>query len=111
MSSPDIKRDSILTPRFSAVRNLLERQIDDGFHPGAQLCVELGGEIVADFAVGKALIGSGTPLAHDSVMPLFSSAKSITSVAIGALVDSGRLNFDDPVATHCKSGRGHCRDL
>ena len=61
-------------------------------------------EIVADFAVGKALIGSGTPLAHDSVMPLFSSAKSITSVAIRALVDSGRLNFDDPVATHGKSG-------
>ena len=64
------------------------------------MCVELGGEIVADLAVGKALIGSGTPLAHDSVMPLFSSAKPITSVAIGALVDSLRLNFDDPVATH-----------
>ena len=107
VSSPDQQKGSNLNPAFSAVREVLERQIEDGLHPGAQICVGLDGEIIADFAVGEAEIGSGTPLTRDSVMPLFSSAKPITSVAIGVLVDSGRLKFDDPVATHVPEFAAH----
>jgi CubicO group peptidase (beta-lactamase class C family) len=97
---PNQNNGPVLSPAFAPVKELLEQQIGDGLHPGAQLCVEHGGEIVADFAVGEAENGAGKPLTHNSVMPLFSSAKPITAVAIGVLVDSGRLNFDDPVATH-----------
>jgi len=45
-------------------------------------------------------VATGTLITPDSVMPLFSSAKPITAVAIGVLADSARLNFDEPVATH-----------
>ena len=40
-------------------------------------------------------------------MPLFSSAKPITAVALGILADSGRLNFDDPVSTHIPEFGAH----
>jgi len=89
------------------VRKLLEQQIQDGLHPGAQLCVGVDGEVVADFAVGEAVVGSGVALTNESVMPLFSSAKPITAIALGVLVDSGRLNFDDPVATHIPEFAAH----
>ena len=41
----------MLNADFQAVKNLLEQQISDGLHPGAQLCVEIAGTVVADFAV------------------------------------------------------------
>ncbi|MBN4059449.1 beta-lactamase family protein [Dehalococcoides mccartyi] len=107
MSSPDQRHRPIFSPAFDAVKILLEQQIEDGLNPGAQLCVELSGEIVADFAVGETEIGTGSLLSSNSVMPLFSSAKPITTVAIGVLVDSGRLSFDDPVATHIPEFAAH----
>ena len=89
-----------ISPAFQPVKDLLEQGIQDGLHPGAQLCVALDGEVVADFAVGESVVATGTAITPDSVMPLFSSAKPITAVAIGVLADSGRLNFNDLVATH-----------
>ena len=89
------------------MKDLLEQGIHDGLHPGAQLCVSLDGEVVADFAVGETIVGSGIPVTPDSIMPLFSSAKPITAVALGVLADSGRLNFDDPVATHIPEFTAH----
>ena len=89
-----------ISSAFQPVKDLLEQGIQDGFHPGAQLCVALDGEVIADFAVGESVVATGTSITPDSVMPLFSSAKPITAVAIGVLADYGRLNFDDSVATH-----------
>ena len=69
--------------------------------------MQLDDEIVADFGVGETVVGSGVALTADSIMPLFSSAKPITAVAVGVLVDSGRLNFEDPVATHVSEFAAH----
>jgi CubicO group peptidase (beta-lactamase class C family) len=85
----------------------LEAQIRDGLHPGAQLCVVLDGDIIADFAVGETIVGSDGRLTNNSIMPLFSSAKPITAVALGVLVESGRLSFDDPVASHIPEFAAH----
>ena len=97
----------MLNTEFWPVKDLLQQGIHDGLHPGAQLCVLLNGEIVADFAIGETIVGSAMGLAPDSVMPLFSSAKPITAVALGVLAESGRLNFDDPVATHIPEFAAH----
>ena len=107
MNRPEKKTDAVLSPKFQPVKDLLEQGIQDGLHPGAQLCVSFDGEIVADFAVGETVIATGASITPDSVMPLFSSAKPITSVAIGVLADSGQLNFDDPVATHIPKFAAH----
>lgn len=98
--SSDQTTSAVIPTSFVGVKDLLEQQIKDGLHPGAQLCVMLDGDVIADFAVGETVVGSAVSLTQNSVMPLFSSAKPITAVALGVLADSGRLNFDDPVATH-----------
>jgi CubicO group peptidase (beta-lactamase class C family) len=97
----------LIPSEFESVESLLEDQIREGLHPGAQLCVAVDGETIADFAVGETIVESGVSLTRDSVMPLFSSAKPITAVAIGILVESGRLNFDDPVAKHIPEFAAH----
>ncbi|MBT7467580.1 MAG: beta-lactamase family protein [Chloroflexi bacterium] len=100
MSNIDKKSDPIVPSDFLPVKSLLEQQIQERLHPGAQLCVAIDGDVIADFGVGETVTGSGVELTNDSIMPLFSSAKPITAVALGILADSGRLNFDDSVASH-----------
>jgi len=90
----------VFSPAFQSVKELLEQQIQDGLHPGAQICIAQNDVTLADFAVGEAVVGTGIPLTNNSIMPLFSSVKPITAVALGILTESGRLNFDDPIATH-----------
>ncbi|NQW19579.1 MAG: beta-lactamase family protein [Chloroflexi bacterium] len=107
MNLLDSYSDSILSLSFKPVINLLEEQIQEGLHPGAQLCVAVDGNVIADFAVGESVVGSGVVLTNNSVMPLFSSAKPITAVALGVLADSGRLSFDDPVAMHIPEFAAH----
>jgi len=107
VNTPEKETDTVFSPAFQPVKDLFEQGIQDGFHPGAQLCVALDGEVVADFAVGETVVATGTSITPNSVMPLFSSAKPITAVAIGVLVDSGRLNIDDPVATHIPEFAAH----
>ena len=99
MNTPEKQTETVISPAFQPVKDLLEQGIQDGLHPGAQLCVALDGEVVADFAVGESVVATGTSITPDSIMPLFSSAKPLTAVAIGVLADTGRLNLDDPVAT------------
>jgi CubicO group peptidase (beta-lactamase class C family) len=99
-SQQDSSIISVIPASFEPVKNLLEQQIQDGLHPGAQLSVAINEELIADFAVGERVVDSGVELKTHSVMPLFSSAKPITAVALGVLADLGRLSFDDPVATH-----------
>ncbi len=107
MSNVNQLSDTTIDTAFFPVRDLLNQQIQEGLQPGAQLCVAVDGKIVVDFAVGEAVVDSGVRLTRDSVMPLFSSAKPITAVALGVLVDSGRLDFDDPIATHIPEFAAH----
>jgi CubicO group peptidase (beta-lactamase class C family) len=107
VTSPNHSPESVLNSDFQPVKNLLEQQISDGLHPGAQLCVEIAGTVVADFAVGEAIVDSGINLTNNSIMPLFSSAKPVTAVAIGILVDSGRVDFDDAVASYVPEFAAH----
>lgn len=107
MSTIDKHTDQIIPYAFNPVKNLLEQQIQEGLHPGAQLCVAIDGEVIADFGVGETVVGSGVQVTNESIMPLFSSAKPITAVALGILADSGLLNFDDPVISYIPEFGSH----
>ena len=64
MNPPLQTADLVFNPAFRPVRDLLEQQIQDAPHFCAQLCVEIDGEAVADFAIGEAIVGSGIRLTN-----------------------------------------------
>lgn len=72
--------------------------IEEGLHTGAQLCTWLGGETVADGAVGEK--SPGTAMTPDTVLPWLSSGKPIGAVAIAQLKERGELDYDQPVAEY-----------
>jgi CubicO group peptidase (beta-lactamase class C family) len=76
----------------------IEAGISEGLHLGAQLCVRLAGETVADGAVGENR--PGEPLTPTHQMTWLSATKPVTAACVLQLWERGRLELDDPVALH-----------
>lgn len=84
--------------RLPRTREAIEAGIRERLHLGAQLYVSLGGEPVADAALGENR--PGEPLTRDHLMLWLSSTKPVPAVAIAQLWERGLLELDDPVALH-----------
>ncbi len=84
--------------RLPRTRKALEEGIQEGSHLGAQLYVSLRGEPVADGALGEDRRGAA--LTRDHLMLWLSSTKPVAAVALAQLWERGRLELDDPVASH-----------
>jgi CubicO group peptidase (beta-lactamase class C family) len=76
----------------------LQRGVDAGLHPGAQLHVSRRGEPVAELAIGEAR--PGAPMAPDTLTLWLSSTKPVAAVAIAQLWERGLVDLDDPIAKH-----------
>lgn len=75
---------------------LLEEGIAAGQHAGAQLSVWREGREVADIAVGEAR--PGVPMSTQATQFWYSCCKPLAAIALGQLHESGKIDFDDPVA-------------
>ncbi len=85
-------------PDLSPIIEMLERQVADGFQPGAQLYVSRHGTPLLDVAVGESR--PGRKLQPDDVMLWYSSGKPATTVAVLQLWERGLLGLDDPVGRY-----------
>jgi len=86
-------------------RFLAQRYVDSGRLPCALLQVARGGQLVHQSVLGKASLETGTPLAEDSIVRIYSMTKPITSLAFMMLVEEGLVALDDPVHRHIPSWR------
>jgi CubicO group peptidase (beta-lactamase class C family) len=85
--------------RLTRVRELLQRQVDSGFVPGAMAVLARHGEVHIE-ATGNLAFegdGSGTPMAGDTICRLGSMTKPIVAACAMTLVEDCTLRLDDPV--------------
>jgi len=75
---------------FSDVARLVQGWMDKGYYTGASLVVVKGGEVVYDQRFGNHTA--------ESVEYIASAGKWLAGATILAVVDSGKLNLDDPVS-------------
>jgi CubicO group peptidase (beta-lactamase class C family) len=85
--------------RFGAVREALERnlQLEE---LGANIAVDLDGESVVDIWGGYTDVEQTKPWAEDTIVNVWSTTKTITSLAALMLVDRGELDVYAPVAKY-----------
>ncbi len=69
-------------PAFSGLRDLLQRNLDDGTDVGASVCVVAEGETVVDLWGGVADVDTGTPWVKDTVVNTYSLTKTMTTLAV-----------------------------
>jgi CubicO group peptidase (beta-lactamase class C family) len=86
--------------RFEAVRSALARNLDSGEELGASLVVDIDGEIVIDMWGGFRDQARQTPWSEHTITNVWSSTKTVTSLAALMLADRGELDVDAPVASY-----------
>ena len=86
--------------RFGKVRSMLADNIRSGVEVGASIAVDLHGEMVADLWGGYADAGRARPWSADTIVNVWSSTKTVTTLAALMLVDRGDLDVFEPVATY-----------
>jgi CubicO group peptidase (beta-lactamase class C family) len=85
--------------RFSGVREALARQLD-GEELGASIAVDLDGETVVDIWGGYRDEERTTPWTQDTIVNVWSTTKTVLSLAALMLVERGELDVNAPVADY-----------
>src|SRR5215470_9304676 len=86
--------------RFEGVRAALARNLDSGEELGASLVLDIDGDIVIDMWGGFCDEARTVPWAEHTITNVWSSTKTVTSLAALMLVDRGQLELDAPVARY-----------
>ncbi|HZE37935.1 MAG TPA: serine hydrolase domain-containing protein [Stackebrandtia sp.] len=82
---------------MSNLREVLTSHTDRGTAPGAVALVARGDRVEVE-AVGTVDVEGTAPMRRDSIFRLTSVTKPITAAAVMALVDDGKIAWDDPIA-------------
>ncbi|KAI0470776.1 beta-lactamase/transpeptidase-like protein [Xylariaceae sp. FL0804] len=88
------------SPKFQKVQSLFQQFVDSGEEIGASLSVNVEGEEVINLWGGHADAERARPWTADTLVPLASSTKMISSLAVLLLVDRGALSVHDKVCKH-----------
>jgi Beta-lactamase len=86
--------------RFDSVRELFAAMLDSGEDLGASLVVNIDGAVVVDLWGGWADDARTMPWTENTITNVFSTTKTMTSLAALVLVDRGELDLDANVAAY-----------
>ncbi|MDQ3169677.1 MAG: beta-lactamase family protein [Acidobacteriota bacterium] len=84
--------------RLARIDRALQQYVDDGRVAGIVALVLRDGQPVYERAIGWSDREAGRRMAPDTIFRIASQTKAITSVAILALMEEGRLGLSDPVS-------------
>ena len=80
---------------------LIRAHLEEGRYPGAQIALARNGQLALYRCYGDAKTEGGrAPAKPDTLFLLFSQTKVLTSSAVWALVEEGRLSFMDKISDH-----------
>ena len=80
---------------------LIRQHIEEGRYPGAQIALARHGKLALFRSYGDAKTGPrNAPTTDDTLFLLFSQTKVLTSSAVWALIEEGKLSFMDRIADH-----------
>ncbi len=86
--------------RFDSLRDLFAAKLESGEDLGASLALNVDGEMVVDLWGGWADEARTVPWTENTITNVFSTTKSMTSLAALVLVDRGELDLDANVAAY-----------
>jgi len=89
--------------KLAPISDFVEGEIAAGRIPGAIVLIQHHGKPVYFRCFGKRNVESGEPMTADTIFPIHSVTKTITSFAAMMLVDRGTIALDDPVSKYIPS--------
>jgi CubicO group peptidase (beta-lactamase class C family) len=86
-------------PRFSAVKDAFAANFEAGLELGARFTLVEAGEVALDLWAGHADRKQTRAFDERTLTPVFSTTKAIASLLIARLVDQGKLDYAQTVAS------------
>jgi CubicO group peptidase (beta-lactamase class C family) len=86
--------------RLGRLHARMQRFVDEGQHAGVATLLVRNGRIVDWRTWGYRDVDKQLPMEKDTIVRIYSMSKIITSVAVMALHEEGRIKLDDPVAKY-----------
>ena len=94
--SSQIKVEGFAAPGYESVKEMFEKNCARGAEDSAQVCVYVEDKKVVDLWWSK----SNPKYTGDTLTNVFSSTKSLTSIALAALQDKGLISYDEKISTY-----------
>jgi CubicO group peptidase (beta-lactamase class C family) len=94
---------TISADRLARIDKVLQQYVDENRVAGVVGLVLQDGKPVYERAVGWADKEAGTKMAPDTIFRIASQTKALTSVAILALMEEGKIGLTDPVSRYIPS--------
>ena len=89
--------DGDVHQQFLSVKKIYENRVQRSSEGNSQLCVFVEGEKVVDLHARQQ---TNDEFNADSLINVFSSGKSLESIAIAMLADRGLIDYDDTISKH-----------
>ena len=86
--------------RFEPLRDVIEGNLASGAECGLSVTVDVGGRTVVDVHGGFADEAQSRPWAPDTIVNVWSTTKTVTSLAVLMLADRGLVDVDAPVTAY-----------
>ena len=95
----DVEITGLCPPRFHAVREAFAANFADGGELGARFSLAQNGEIVVDLMGGHADRARSRAFDATTLCSIFSVSKAIAGLLVARLVDAGKLDYGQTVAS------------
>jgi CubicO group peptidase (beta-lactamase class C family) len=89
--------------KLGRIDDFFKNEVATGKIPGAMVLIRQHGRQVYFKSFGMSDTDTGRPMGPDTIFPLHSMTKAITSFAAMMLIDQGKLKLDDPVSKYIAS--------
>jgi CubicO group peptidase (beta-lactamase class C family) len=89
-----------IDPRFEPIRDVIETHLNAGAECGLSVTVDIDGDTVVDVYGGHADEARTRPWEPDTIVNVWSTTKTVTSLAVLMLADRGLVDLDAPVAAY-----------
>jgi CubicO group peptidase (beta-lactamase class C family) len=89
--------------KLSRIDDFINDQVAQGKIPGAIVLIQRHGKPVYFKCFGKRDVDANIAMTPDTIFPLHSVTKTVTSVAAMMLIDRGKIALDDPVSKYIPS--------
>jgi CubicO group peptidase (beta-lactamase class C family) len=86
--------------RTQRLLNVLQREVDRGYIPGAVVLLARHGSVALHAALGQRDPAALAPMRASDIFRIYSMTKPVVSVAVMMLVEQGRLMINEPVSRY-----------
>lgn len=93
-----VEVSGVCPPQLSPVKDAFAANLAEGLEQGARFTAVKDGEVIVDLWGGSMDRAQSRPWDESTLVPVFSTSKTVTALMMARLVDQGRITYDTRIS-------------